>query len=271
MTKEWCPLEIVDTHAHLNDERFNESRQEIIDALSGDGLAAVICVGFDRASSELGLELADKNRAVYSAPGVHPHSAKDFCDADYECFKSIAQHPKVVAIGETGLDYYYDFSPRDVQKRAFTAQLELAGAVDLPVIIHMRDATEDTLDILKANRSKLGAGGVVHCYSGSLETAKQMLDLGLLISFTGVITYKNAARITDVLAGIPLEYLMVETDCPYLTPEPYRGKLNEPKYVRLVAAHIARAKGISFDEVAEVTTANARRLFSKMTDDKSCR
>jgi len=255
---------LIDTHAHLNDERFAGKYQEIINSFEEDGIGCVVCVGFDRRSSEAAFDMAKQNRQVYFALGIHPHDSKDAREDDYVFFADGSAHRKAVAIGEIGLDYYHNFSPRETQKRVFDEQLALANEVGLPVILHIRDAFGDVLDILNANKNNLGSGGVAHCYSGSAEYARQLLDLGLMISFAGAVTHKNAARANEVLSQIPLKHILIETDCPYMTPEPHRGELNVPRNVRLVAEHIAKVKKISFEEVVAITHNNALSLFKKI-------
>lgn len=254
----------IDTHTHLNSEQFAGNYQEIIGGLQKNNVEAVICVGYDRDSSDRAFEMAQRNKSVYCSLGVHPHDAISVKDDDYQRFTDLASNKKVVAIGEIGLDYHYNFSPTNVQRRVFAEQLKLARECGLPVIIHMREATEDMLEILKENKRCLSKGGVLHCFSGSVETAKQFIDMGLLISFGGAITYKNAVKAIDTISQIPLKHILLETDCPYMSPEPFRGETNEPKYIRFVAEKIARIKNISTEEVAAITKNNTLELFKKM-------
>lgn len=259
----------IDTHTHLNSEQFAGNYQDLIDGLFKNNIDAVICVGYDRSSSDLAFEMAQRNKSVYCALGIHPHDAISLKDDDYQRFTDLAVNKKVVAIGEIGLDYHYNFSPTNVQRRVFAEQLKLARECGLPVIIHMREAAEDMLEILKENKRCLSKGGVLHCYSGSVEYAKQIIDMGLLISFGGAITYKNAVRAIDVISQTPLKHIMIETDCPYMSPEPFRGEINEPKYIRFVAEKIARIKNISTEEVAAITKNNALDLFKKIKIKKA--
>lgn len=254
----------IDTHAHLNCEQFAGQYQDIIDELVRNNVEAVVCVGNDRASSELAFDMAQKNKNIYCSLGVHPHDAIGVKEDDYPRFAELSANKKVVAIGEIGLDYHYNFSPTNVQRRVFAEQLQLARDCGLPVIIHMRDATEDTLEILRVNKRCLSKGGVLHCFSGSLETAKIVIDMGLFVSFGGAITYKNSIKAVEVISHIPLKHILLETDCPYMSPELFRGERNEPKYIRFVAEKIARIKGIPTEEVAAITKNNALELFKKM-------
>lgn len=250
----------IDTHAHLDDERFDEDRDELIRELPGRGVSRVINPGIDIESSKECIDLSEKYEIIYAGIGIHPHEASKV-EGDYlNILDSMAQHKKVVAIGEIGLDYYYDFSPREIQKRVFAEQIELAAKLRLPIIIHNRDSHEDMLDILRANKDLL-KGGVMHSYSGSWEMAKIVLDLGLHISLGGPVTFKNAKKPVEIAENIPLDRLLIETDSPYLTPVPYRGKRNDPGHVGLVAEKIAEIRGMASEEVGRITTDNAIQLF----------
>jgi TatD DNase family protein len=252
---------LIDSHVHLNNPKYKGEADAIIAGFERDGLIAAINVGFDRASSEETLALADKHQRIYASVGVHPHDAKTATVRDYDFFSTAAKEPKVVAIGEAGLDYYYELSDRATQKRVFAEQLELAHALDLPVIIHLRDAYGDAEKLLKDNKRYLARGGVLHCFGGSAEFLREMLKLNLYVSYGGAITFKNAASRLDALRATPLERLLVETDCPYLTPEPHRGKLNYPAYIVHVAKRAAEALGKSFEEVRAATVSNTKTLF----------
>ncbi len=253
---------LIDTHAHLDDKRFNQDRDELIRGLPQRGISRVISPGIDIKSSQHCVDLSDEYEIVYAGVGIHPHEVKDVEDDYLDGLCAMAKSKKVVAIGEIGLDYYYDFSPRETQKKRFVEQIELAAQLELPVIIHNRDSHEDMLNILKSNKNLIG-GGVMHCYSGSWEMAKVLLDLGLYISLGGPVTFKNAKRPVEIAKNIPLDRLLIETDSPYLTPVPYRGKRNDPGYVGLVAEKIAEIRRIGVEEIGEITTANAMALFHK--------
>ncbi len=247
-----------DSHAHLNDERFDEDREELIASLNQNGISNVVNIGADLKTSRESIELAEKYDFIYASVGVHPHDVEEMTDADLDTLTNMSKHEKVVAIGEIGLDYYYDNSPRELQRKWFRAQMELANKLNLPVIIHSRDAMGDTLEILKECPVK---AGVLHCYSGSIESAKEILKLGYYISFAGPVTFKNAKGLTEAAKYVPLDKILIETDCPYLAPEPYRGKRNSSLYVSEVAKKIAELKGITVEEVAKVTMENAKRVF----------
>ncbi len=251
---------LIDSHAHLDDSKFDKDRENIIESFEKNGISLIINPGDDLSSSIRAVNLAEEYEKIYAAVGVHPHSAKDINKSTLEILKSFANREKVVAIGEIGLDYYYDNSPRDIQKKWFVEQIKLAKEVNLPIIIHSRDAQQDTFDILKAEQDG-NLKGVLHCYSGSVEMAREYLKLGFYISFAGPVTFKNARVLKEVAKDIPLDKMLIETDSPYLTPEPHRGKRNEPIYVRFVAGTIADIKGISFEEVAKATGENTKRLF----------
>lgn len=254
----------IDTHAHLNDPRYKGERESIIASFKENGLKFAINVGYDAKSSLMGVELADRWEDVYAAVAFHPHDSKDFTEEDLKKFEQYSKNPKVVAIGETGLDYHYDFSPRETQKIVFIRHLELAHSLGLPVIIHLREAFDDMLKIVKEHRQLLEHGAVLHCYSGSAEMAKVYLDMGLYISFAGPVTFKNARGLLDAVRAVPLERILTETDCPYLTPEPYRGQLNYPHYVKYVADKIAEIKGITPQELNAQVLANSRALFKRI-------
>jgi TatD DNase family protein len=251
-------MRLFDTHAHLLSEKFDEDRQSLISELPSRGLAGCIEVGTDLSSSGKAQRLAEGTDYIWAAIGVHPHDAGEATDDYIDSLTEIAKRPKVVAIGEIGLDYYYDFSPRDVQRQVFKRQLELAKRLALPVIIHMREATQDTLAILREHRD---LSGVMHCFSGSPETAEICLGLGLHVSFTGSVTFKNARKVVEAAAVVPLDRLMAETDCPYLAPEPVRGRRNDPSNVRYVIEKLAEIKGVPTEEMADINIRNAKELF----------
>lgn len=252
---------LFDSHAHLNDERFDEDREELIQHLKDNGVSLVVNPGADMASSKSGIELANKYDFIYCSVGVHPHDVKDMTEKDIEILKNWAkEHYKVVAIGEIGLDYYYDLSPREEQKKWFIRQIELANELGLPFIVHDRDAHGDTFEIIKKYKAK-DTGCVLHCYSGSLELAKEYIKLGCYISIPGTVTFKNNKKTVEVAKEIPLEYLFIETDSPYMAPVPFRGKRNDPSLVKYVAEKIAIEKNVSYEEVCKATMENAKRFF----------
>jgi TatD DNase family protein len=236
-------------------------------------VGTIVNVGTDVISSRRAVDLAERYEPVYAAVGVHPHGAKKLDGATLAQLRELAQKPKVVAIGEIGLDYYRNLSPRDAQRRAFQAQLAWAAKLGKPVIVHDRDAHEEILEVLThwaaglGNAAIAGRLGVLHTFSGDLEMARKAIDLGFYISISGPVTYRNARQLPGIVRALPLDRLLVETDCPFLAPEPYRGKRNEPAYTRLVAERIAELKGIPFDDLARATTANARRLFELANTD----
>lgn len=250
---------LYDSHAHLDDERFDQDREEIIKSLKANGISLVINPGADMKSSRKALGLADLYPNVYAAVGIHPQEASNYDSEDLEIIRKWSENPKVVAIGEIGLDYYYGKNNKEEQIKLFREQIKLASEMSLPVIIHMRDATEDTYNILKEYEGKVR--GVMHCYSGSLEMAELFMELGYYISLAGVVTFKNAKTAKEVAKNIPLERLLIETDSPYLTPEPNRGKRNEPRYVKHVADKICELRGISLVEFSEITRKNTEELF----------
>ncbi|AKS37042.1 hydrolase TatD [Anoxybacillus gonensis] len=251
---------LFDTHAHLNATQFSEDVEQVIERARAEGVSHIVVVGFDRPTIQRAMELAEEYPFIYAAVGWHPVDAIHMTDEDLVMIERLAAHPKVVALGEMGLDYYWDQSPKDVQKEVFRKQIRLAKKVKLPIIIHNRDATADIVDILREEGAE-EVGGVMHCFSGSIEVARQCIDMNFYISFGGPVTFKNAKKPKEVAKEIPLDRLLIETDCPYLTPHPFRGKRNEPSYVKYIAEAIAELKGLSFEEVAQKTSDNAKRLF----------
>ncbi len=252
-------MRLFDTHAHLLSEKFDEDRDALISRLPDLGIVGMIEVGTTVSDSVKAIELAEKADYIYVTIGVHPHEAAE-AEPDYiEQLRALAANPKVLAIGEIGLDYHYDFSPRDVQRDVFARQLELARELELPVAIHMREATQDTLAILKEHGI---SHGVMHCFSGSAETAQICVDMGLYLSFTGSVTFKNARKVVEAANVVPLDRLMAETDCPYLSPEPVRGRRNDPSNVRYVIEKLAEIKGIAPDEMAEANISNAKGFYN---------
>ena len=252
-------MRLFDTHAHLMDERFNEDRDELIAKMPGEGVVGIIEVGCCEKVSKMAAELAEKTDYIYAAVGVHPHDSEDVSEGYLEILEGLAKIKKVIAIGEIGLDYFYDNSPRDIQRRVFRQQIELALRLDLPMIYHIRKATAEFLDILSDYDN---LKGVVHCYSGSAETAHELVKMGLHISFTGSVTFKNAKKVVEAAQAVPLERLMAETDCPYLSPEPMRGRRNDPRNVEHVIRKLAEIKEVTFDEMCEININNAKGLYN---------
>lgn len=253
-------MELFDSHAHYDDNRFIDDADEVITKARESGVKYILNVGSDIETSEKSIELAERFDFVYASAGVHPHEVGKLKDDDVEKIRDLCRHPKVVAIGEIGLDYYYDHSPREEQRRWLSKQLKLAKELELPVIIHNRDAHEDIMKIIK-QEAPFKWGGVFHCFSGSWEMAKELLNLGFYISFGGPVTFKNARKTVEVLRNVPQDRILIETDCPYLTPEPFRGRRNDSSYVRLVVEKVAEIKEMPVDQSARITTQNAKRLF----------
>lgn len=252
------PEMLFDTHAHYDDSHFGSESTRILESLSKSSVGLVMNVGCDIETSEFSSELSKKYPFVYAAVGVHPHYAESYDDRAEQRLISLCENKKVRAIGEIGLDYHYDYAPRELQQRVFERQLTLARELDLPAVIHDREAHEDVVSIIKkVNYPR----GVFHCYSGSLETARILIDMGWYLSFNGVITFKNAVKSHEVIKNIPLDRIMIETDCPYLTPEPFRGERNDSRLVCYVAEKIAQIRDMTYDQVARITTENGKRFF----------
>lgn len=250
-----------DTHAHYYDDAFDSDREEVLSALPGAGVELVVCPGCDLPTSRAAIDLAQRHPHVYAAVGFHPENLEGADLSQLAEIEAKASHPKVKAIGEIGLDYYWvkDEAGRKKERDFFDAQLSLAEKLDLPAIVHDREAHQDSLALVKAHP---GARGVFHCYSGSVEDAKTLVILGWSISFTGVLTFKNARRALEVVQWLPMDRIMIETDAPYMAPEPYRGKRCDSRYVNRMAQAIAQVKGLSLEEVARITTENGKRLFN---------
>lgn len=249
---------LFDSHAHLNDEAFDQDRAELLETFRDAGVGLVMNAGCSLASSREGIALAEAYPWIYCSVGTHPDTADEVNEEVLEVYRQMCSHPKVKAIGEIGLDYYYETIHRDAQMRAFRMQMQLAEELDMPVIVHERDAHEDGMSIVKEFPK---VKGVFHCYSGSAEMARQLVDVGWYIGFTGVLTFKNARKAVETAASIPLERILLETDCPYMAPEPYRGKRNHPGYLPKMAEKLAQIRGIPVEEVIRVTTENAKRLY----------
>jgi len=250
----------IDTHVHLNADQYEEDLQEVINRALKANVTKMVVVGFDRKTIVKAMQLAADYTFIYAVIGWHPVDAIDCTEEDLQWIEELSANEKVVGIGETGLDYYWDKSPKDVQQALFRKQIRLAQKVKLPIIIHNREATEDVVRILHEEEAHL-TGGIMHCFGGSVETAKQCINMNFMISLGGPVTFKNAKKPKEVATEIPLEHLLIETDAPYLAPHPHRGKRNEPALVTLVAEEIARLKGISVEEVAAATTQNAENFF----------
>ncbi|MBR3868694.1 MAG: TatD family hydrolase [Clostridia bacterium] len=249
---------IFDSHAHYNDEQFDIDRDSLLASLPEAGIVGIINCGTDVKSSHESLEMAEKYPFIYAACGYHPESALEFTDDNLLDIEKMLSHEKCVAVGEIGLEYHYDFVPKDVQKYVFEKHLELAVKYDMPVIVHDREAHADTMDLLKKYKPK----GVLHCYSGSAEMAKEVLKMGMYIGLGGAVTFKNAVKPVEVAEMIPLDRLLLETDCPYMAPVPMRGKRNNSAYISYVAEKIADIKGVSPQELLDITAENTKNLFN---------
>jgi TatD DNase family protein len=251
---------LVDTHAHLDIDEFDADREEVIERAAASGVAVIVNASFDMDSSRRSAALAAKYPNIYALAGVHPHDAGQVGQGYLEDLAALAGQPGVVALGEMGLDYYRDLSPREVQQKVFREQLALARELEMAVVIHDRDAHADVMKILKQDGISK-RGGVMHCYSGSWEMAVEFMKMGFYISIAGPVTFPNAARLKDIAVKLPLDRLLVETDCPYLAPQARRGKRNEPAYVRYVAEEIAGLRGITAESLALAASANAAAIF----------
>lgn len=254
---------LIDSHAHIQGNEYDGEVEAVIERARGVGVEKIIAVGGagDMSSNTDAIALADSFHAVYATVGMHPHDAKDVGIEELETLRGLTTHPKVVAVGETGLDYYYNHSSHELQEQAFSSFIHMACETGLPIVVHERDAAEKAAELLRQEgNGKLC--GVIHCFTGNYKAARAYLDLGFYLSFTGIITFKNAEPLRAVVRQIPLDRILVETDAPYLTPVPHRGKRNEPAYVRFVAETVAKVRGISLEEVASITTANTQKLFS---------
>ena len=250
---------IFDTHAHLDDRAFDEDRAQLLDRLPEEGIALVMNPGCSLASSQEAVRLANQYDYLFAAVGSHPDAADEVNEETLRQYRRLCtDNPKVKALGEIGLDYHYEDIPRDIQKLAFRAQMDLARELDLPVIVHEREAHEDGMKIAAEFPT---VTGVFHCYSGSLEMARWLIERGWYIGFGGVLTFKNARKALEVASNIPLEQIVLETDCPYMAPEPYRGKRNDPGKLYRVAEKLAELRGLTVEEVQAVTLENGKRLY----------
>ena len=255
---------LIDTHTHLDDTRYDPDREATIERARQAGVGAFVTIGCDLATSRAAVTLANRHPDIYASIGVHPHEVRHIGDGWYDELRRLAEHKKVVAYGEIGLDYHYNHSPPKEQRERFREQLQLARDLRLPVIIHTREAQEDTISILKEERAS-EVGGVFHCFSGDAWLAKDALDLGFYLSFSGILTFTNAKMLREIAQQTPLDRVLIETDCPYLAPVPHRGKRNEPAFVAQVARQLAEIHpGLSLERIEQATTENAQRLFSKL-------
>ena len=251
---------VIDTHAHLEMSQYDEDRGEVIKRAHDAGIGAIVTVGIDIESCRKAVALANEFAFIYAVLGIHPHNAQEVDASTYPVLKDLLQHDKVRALGEIGLDFFRNISPQNVQRKRFRELIALAREVKLPVVVHDRDAHDETLSILKEEKA-FEVGGVLHCFSGDYGMAAQCFDMGFYISIPGTVTFRNAHALQEVVRRSPLERMLIETDAPFLTPVPFRGKRNEPSYVRFVADTIAQLKGIDANEVALVSTRNAQSLF----------
>jgi TatD DNase family protein len=256
----------LDSHAHLDDSEFDSDRAAVIDRARAAGLRYILVAGGGTGPDHLDspLAIAESYDWIYASVGVHPHEAQHFTDIHAEKILQLSRHPKVVAVGEIGLDYYYDHSPRDIQKQALIRQMELAREIKLPIMIHCRDAWADLRGLVAAHWQSTGLGGILHCFTGSHEDARVFLDWGFLISFAGNLTFKKAENIREVAPLIPLDRLLTETDSPYLAPIPYRGKRNEPAYVRGVTQELARLRNLTVEELGHQVLENFEKFLPKI-------
>jgi len=256
-------MDLIDSHAHIDFPQFAEDRDAMLERARQSGVNTLLAIGTGPGPEKLdaALPYAERYGWIFTSIGIHPHEAKEATAQHFDELTRLAGHPKVIAWGEIGLDYFYDHSPRDVQAAVFRKQMELACAAKLPIIIHCRDAWDDCLNMLEQHWKPTGLGGILHCFTSTLEHAKRGLELGFLISFAGNSTYPKAQNIRDVAKELPLENILIETDAPFLAPQPYRGKRNEPAYVAEVAKALANVRNLPPEEIAATTASNFRRFF----------
>lgn len=254
---------LVDSHAHIQLDAFDADRETVLENAQAEKVHTILTIGFDLDTSRRAIRLAEQYEQIYATVGIHPHDAKDINHETTEIFRDLAAHPKVIALGEMGLDYYRNLSPRAIQKMAFEQQLDLAEELDLPIVIHNREAFHDIIPILRARRGSVK--GVMHCFSGGLETMHQSLELGFYIGIGGPVTYRKSHELQEVAREVPGNRLLVETDCPWLAPQFRRGKRNEPAYVRAIAEKIAELRSVPLEDIAATTTRNFENLFGRST------
>ena len=261
-------MELIDSHAHIDFPQFAEDRDAMLERARAAGVATLIAIGSGPGPEKLdaAIPFAEQHDWIYATVGTHPHEAKDLTPTHLEQLAKLAKHPRVIAYGEIGLDYFYDHGPREIQDRAFRQQLALAHQARLPIVIHCRDAWADCMDSLEQNWRPTGLGGILHCFTSTVEDAKRGLDMGFLVSFAGNSTYPKAQNLRDVAKALPLAELLIETDSPFLAPQPYRGKRNEPAYVGEVAKAIGSVRNLAAEEVALATAGNFRRFFGLSAD-----
>ena len=251
---------LIDSHAHLEMPEFKKDLEAVIQRAKESGVEYIFTVGTERKDWKKALEIANSHPSIYAILGVHPHNAKEIDDQTYPMLKEFCRNGKVKAFGEIGLDFFRNLSPQDIQLKRFREQIGLAKELGLPIVVHDREAHHETMEILKSEKAE-ERGGIIHCFSGNYEMAKVCIEMGFYISIPGSITFKNAEGLREVVKKVPLESLLVETDAPFLTPEPFRGKRNEPSHVRYTAQKVAEIKNVSFERVAEVTTENALKVY----------
>jgi TatD DNase family protein len=267
----------VDSHAHLEGHRYDNDRTQVLERAQAAGVETIVAIGNGDSPDnfDCGIQLAEKHAFIYATIGIHPHEARLADQAAFDRMAQLAKHPKIIAWGEIGLDYFYDHSPRDIQKQVFLRQMELARAAKLPIVIHCRpskdseNAWDDTLQLIRENWGSSGLGGILHCFTGTPEHARQALDMGFVISFAGNITFPKAQQIRDAARLVPLDRMLIETDSPFLAPVPHRGKRNEPAYVVEVARQLAELKGSDGEQMGQQTAANFYRFFSLPESQKS--
>ena len=256
-------MELIDSHAHIDFPQFAEDREAMLERARAAGITTLLAIGTGPGPEKLdsALPFAEQHDWIYATIGIHPHEAQDVTPKHLDELSQLAKHPKVIAWGEIGLDYFFDHSPRETQHRVFRDQMEIAAQAKLPIIIHCRDAWPDCMDMLEQHWKPKGIGGILHCFTSTLEDARRGIDMGFLISFAGNSTYAKAQNLRDVAKALPLQKILIETDSPYLAPQAYRGKRNEPAYVAEVARMLASVRNLSADEIAAATSENFRRLF----------
>ncbi len=254
-------IALFDSHCHVDEPKFDEDREQVLARMTENGVTRYAVIGSDMATSRHCMDFAAAHEGAYAAIGIHPHEAKDFQPEDLQTLADWSKENRVVAIGEIGLDYYYDLSPRETQRIVCEEQMELAWTLGLPVAYHIRDAHQDMIDLMKRHKTHL-TGGIIHCFSGSWEIAKEYLKLGYYISFAGPVTFKKAPKLQEAAVNVPLDRLLIETDSPYLAPEPVRGRRNEPSNVRYVAEKLAALRELPMEELARITTANAMAVYN---------